>query len=790
MSRSSSIAFVSDYLPRQCGIATFTADLCGAVAEAAGDACDVFVVAVSDRPEGYAYPERVRFEIRERYSADYRLAADFLNIHAVGTVCLQHEYGIYGGPCGAHVLALLRRLRRPLVTTLHTILREPNVEQRAIMDEICRLSDRLVVMSETGRAMMQEVYGVPAEKVVMIPHGIPDVPFVDPHFYKDQFGVEGRFVLMTFGLLSPGKGIEYVVQALPRIVEKHPEAIYLVVGATHPNIRRESGEEYRNGLVRLANDLGVGEHVRFVNRFVDLKELCEFLGATDVYITPYINEAQVVSGTLAYALGAGKAVISTPYWYAQELLADGRGRLVPFRDPEAIADQVIDLIENEQERHAMRKRAYTFCRNMTWASVGRQYIECFAEATEAWIEKRRYPTPTPLTADATSEFIEGLPEVDLRHLRNLTDDVGVMQHCRYITPDRRHGYCTDDNARALIVVSLLWQQTRDDSLVPLFQTYLAFLNHALNPRTGRFRNFMSYDRRWQEPVGSEDSHGRSLWGLGMTVAHAPHDAMITLATRLFIDALPVVESFTSPRAWAFAILGMHAYLRRFGGDSEVRRMRAVLSERLLQAFLNNMSDDWPWYEDTVTYANAKSCHALIMSGKWMNRNDMIDVGKRSLEWLVEVQTGEEGVFSPIGNQGWYPRGGTKAAFDQQPIEAHAMIDACVEAYRVTRESRWLEHARRAFNWFLGANDLRIPLYDFSTGGCRDGLHGDRANENQGAESTLAWLMSLLLLHDLEMEKTVGKLPEDKIAEGRPVPSPIGAAAGRPSTGASRRKSDS
>ncbi len=766
-----SIAFVSDYLPRKCGIATFTSDLCNAVASESDGKYDGFTVATNDVPGGYPYPDRVRFEIRQAVQADYRLAAEYLNIHQTWAVCLQHEYGIFGGTCGSHVLELLRRLRRPLITTLHTVLKKPNDQQLLVLKDICRIASRIAVMTDVAHEILHDVYSVEKEKIVTIPHGIPDVPFVDPNFYKDHFGVEGRKVLLTFGLLSPGKGIEYAIDALPRIIKKHPDVVYIVLGATHPHVKRESGEEYRNSLCRRVNELGITNNVMFVNRFVELNELVEYLGAADIYVTPYLNETQISSGTLAYAMGAGKATISTPYWYATELLADDRGRFVPFRNAKAIATQVLDLLENEVELHAMRKRAYNYSRKMLWKSVAQNYLDLFSVATDAWVEKRHVvPAGTPARSQ---EKADELPEVDLRHLRILTDDTGILQHCLYSTPDRAHGYCTDDNARAMIVATMYWDQTHDDAVLALMQTYLSFLTHALDPKTGRFRNFMNYDRSWSEVIGSEDSHARALWGLGMGVALCPHESLIALATSLFKQGLPASDSFASPRAWAFTIVGIHGYLRRFGGDSEVRRYRERLTERLVRHFTDNMRDDWPWCESLVTYANAKLPHALIMSGKWMQRNDIIDIGKNALNWLLDIQTNDDGILSIIGTQGWYGPGGKRARFDQQPIEANALVDACIEAYHVTRENHWTDQAYKAFNWFLGDNDLRTPIYDFTTGGCRDGLHSDRVNENQGAESTLAWLMSVLLMHDLQMEQTLGELTADKITGQRPVKKPIG-----------------
>lgn len=746
------IVVVGNYPPRQCGIATFTADLVESISAELRDA-SCWAVVINDALEGYQYPSKVCFEIAQKDLSDYRLAADFLNINQVDVVSVQHEFGIFGGQYGRHLLELMRNLRMPLVTTLHTVLAVPDQGQKATIQEIARLSDRVVVMSQRAVELLQEVYGVPASKIVMIHHGIPDVPFVDPNFYKDQFGLEGKQVILTFGLLSPGKGIEYMIDALPRIVAHHPEVIYVVLGATHPHIRRLEGESYRLSLHRRAREKGVENHLVFHNRFVSLQELCEFLGATDIYVTPYLNQEQIVSGTLAYALGCGKATISTPYWYAREMLSDGRGRLVAFQDPDALADQVLDLLQNEPERHAMRKKAYTFCRDMVWKEVARRYLEVFSEARE---ERQRYPRVVFHARTLESTPLE-LPEIKLDHLKLLTDDVGILQHAKYIVPDRFHGYCTDDNARALIAVVMAQNLMAESaSLIPLACRYLGFLNYAFNEGKGRFRNFMAYDRRWLEEEGTEDSHARALWGLGMAVGLSPLENLTSMALHLLQKALPTVTGFTSPRAWAFALVGIHAYLIRFSGHTEVRRILALLAERLMDLYRTNATPDWPWIEDVVTYANGKIPQALLMSGQWLQRGDMVEAGLRSLEWLLHIQTDPKGHFVPIGNRGWYSRGGPRARFDQQPIEAQNMIQACMEAYNVTGEERWVHEARKCFEWFLGRNDLSARLCDYRTGGCCDGLTADGANLNQGAESTLAWLLSLMSMHGLAGAQATGE----------------------------------
>lgn len=738
------IALIGNYLPRQCGIATFTTDLLTALA-AENPSGEYWAVAMNDVPEGYRYPPPVRFEIDQRTPADYRLAADFLNMSRVEMVCLQHEFGIFGGENGAYVLDLLSDLRMPVVTTLHTVLRSPSDAQAAIMRRIAQLSDRLVVMSDRGRKMLQESYGLPPGKIALVHHGIPDVPFMDPNYYKDQYGVEGRKVILTFGLLSPNKGIETMIEALPAVVARHPEAVYIVLGATHPHLRKRQGESYRLSLQRRARELEVDEHLIFHNRFVDLSELCEFLGAADLYVTPYLNREQAVSGTLAYALGSGKAVVSTPYWYAEELLAEDRGRLVPFQDPEALAEAVNDLFANEVERHAMRKRAYRFCRQMVWKEVARSYLDIFREVLE---ERACRPRPIFRARTIGAAPLE-VPRPKLDHIVRLTDPVGILQHANFIVPDRRHGYCTDDNARALIAMLMAREMVADQAaLTNLACTYLGFLHHAFNRENGRFRNFMRYDRRWREAAGSEDSHGRAVWALGEAVALAELTDIQSAAQDLFERALPAVLDFSSPRAWAFALVGIDAYLGRFGGDSEAKRVRNTLARRLLEQYRRNAADDWPWIEDRLTYANGKIPQALLMASRGMEDEEMLQAGLRSLEWLMKIQTDPKGHLAPVGNRGWYPRGGVKARFDQQPVEALDLIEACRQAYEITGDRNWYARAQRCIEWFLGRNDLGMPLYDPKSGGCRDGLHADGVNRNQGAESSLVWLLSLLHFHEL------------------------------------------
>jgi glycosyltransferase involved in cell wall biosynthesis len=751
------IAFLGDYLPRKCGIATFTTDLrCAVAAEFPAMQC--LVVPVNDLAGGYDYPAEVRFEIAEQDLPSYLRAADFLNITDVDVVCVEHEFGIFGGPAGSHVLALLRELQMPIVTTLHTVLREPNTEQRRVMRELIRLSTRLVTMTERGQQFLQEIYQAPPAKIDLIPHGIPDMPFADPNYFKDEFGVAGKQVLLTFGLLSPNKGIEYALRALPDIIREYPNIVYIVLGQTHPNLLRNEGEAYRLSLERLAKDLGVQKHVVFFNRFVELEELMRFIGAADIYLTPYLTEAQITSGTLAYAFGAGNAVVSTPYWHAAELLTAERGKLVPFRDAKAIAVAVVELLRDEPLRHLMRKNAYKLGRDMVWSRVARLYVKSFEQARQdhSFVGRKSSPIKT------LDEQPGQLPEMKLDHLFRMSDSTGIFQHASFTVPNFAEGYCTDDNARAL-VLALKLQKLGHGSphLGAQAATYAAFLNHAFDRKRGRFRNFMSFDRHWLEEVGSEDCQGHALWALGLCVSQAGQGSFQMLAAELFELALPVAADFMSPRAVAFTLIGIDEYLRRFSGDRRANQIRESLTAKLMQRYADAATGEWQWFEEVVSYSNAKLPHAMILSGRCLNNEPMLKLGLKTLRWLIKIQTSDAGSFRPVGSNGFYPRGKERAVFDQQPIEAQVTISACIEAYQATGDMFWVTEARRAFEWFLGRNDLGLALYDSTTGGCRDGLHVDRLSQNQGAESTLAFLLALAEMQALQNTITSFKEPIGK-----------------------------
>ncbi|HEX9164610.1 MAG TPA: glycosyltransferase family 4 protein [Gemmatimonadales bacterium] len=735
-------AFLGNYLPRQCGIATFTTDLTNAIA-AEYPQVDRIVLAMNDAGKRHAYPPQVRFELAENDSDAYLRAADFLNVNTVDVLSVQHEYGIFGGKAGSHLLPLLRALRMPIVTTLHTVLGEPNADQQRVLEEIARLSTRLVVMSTHGAALLRDRYGVPAAKIDLIPHGTPLVPPAGEA--KGRLGIDGRPMLFSFGLLSPDKGIEYVIEALPAILAQFPSAVYVVVGATHPHVREEHGETYRLSLEARSRELGVEASVIFHNRFVSAEELNDFLAAADICITPYLQPEQITSGALAYAVGAGKAVISTPYRYATELLADGRGVLVPWRDAPAVAAAVTQLLGDDSARLSLGARARALGRGMQWPAVARAYLASFERACA---EQTR-PSPVAATLAARPA---GLPDLNLTHLRRLTDDTGILQHARYSVPRYDDGYCLDDNARALLLIaSMVDVGTDDRALVrALAGRYLAFVSHAFDLDAGRFRNLMNFSRQWMDTQGSEDSHGRALWALGAIVGRSDTPGTRSLAGDLFQAALPATAGFESPRAWAYTLLGIDHYLGAFQGDRSVESVRTLLAERLLALHQRANGPDWCWFEDRVTYCNARLPEALVVSGAHMPQPAMLEAGLASLRWLLSMQRSAEGHFAPVGSNGFLQRGAPPARFDQQPVEACGAVSACLAAHRATGDPSWLDQAYWAFDWFMGRNEVHRPLYDASTGGCRDGLHAERSNENQGAESTISFLQALLDLRAAQL----------------------------------------
>ena len=743
MAQLNRVAIIGNSLPRRCGIATFTSDLEHAIAtsRAAPDTC---IVAMTDHGRTYDYPSTVRFHINDDKIEDYARAANFLNTGKYDVVSLQHEFGIFGGEAGGYILSLLSRLTMPVVTTFHTVLRAPTKAQRAVMDGIVEASCKVVVMAEKGRELLRTIYRVPAEKIDVIPHGIPDCAFVEPDAAKAKLGFAGKTVILTFGLLSPNKGIEFVIDAMPAILEARPNAVYVVLGATHPNLVRDQGEAYRESLVARAAALGVQDHVVFLDRFVDRPTLLDHISMCDVYATPYLNEAQMTSGTLAYSFGLGKAVVSTPYWHARELLADGHGILVPFGDSQAIGSEISALLADETWRKTLRTRAYSSSRAMTWERTAERYLTTFAGA-----QRKQHLRVLPWPGASAPPANTGVtPDLRTAHLLSMCDDTGMLQHAIHSVPDLLHGYCVDDNARALILACALNQEGEQPLPEALISRLAAFVQHAWNPDTKRFRNFMGFNRTWLEDRGSEDSQGRTLWSLGVCAAGDADMSRRKWAASLFSEALPIVESLGSPRAWAFTLLGLDAYLGSGAADPVADRIRHLLVDRLMAILSAVEMKDWVWFENGLAYDNARLPQALIATGLSTNAPATVEAGLRALRWLMTIQRTPEGLFRPVGSHSFGEIRKLPRAFDQQPLEAAATISACHIAWRADGNPEWKADAARAFAWFMGENDLSVSLADPETGACRDGLHPDRANENRGAESTLSYLMALADMRQL------------------------------------------
>ena len=774
------VAFIGNHLPRRCGIATFTHDLHRAVATARPE-LETCIVAMTDRGAVYRYPEAVRVQVRAAEVDDYVQAAATLNTGRFDVVSLQHEYGIFGGEAGGHIVELLSRLEMPVVTTLHTVLQEPAPAQHAVMRRIVQASTTLIVMADKGRELLQSVHGVPAGKIKVIPHGIPDFPYVEPDCAKAKLGFNRRTVILTFGLLSPSKGIETVIDAMPGIIKSCPDAVYVVLGATHPNLVRDQGEAYRESLTARALDLGVADHVVFINKFVDQPTLLDYISMCDIYVTPYLNESQMTSGTLAYSFGLGKAVVSTPYWHAKELLAEGRGSLVPFGDATSIGSEIAALLTNDVRRHAMRRRAYAASRSMTWAPTAECYVTAFDSANEAAHPHQDAAALRTGVRQAPPVF----PEVKTDHFLSMCDSTGLLQHAVHSVPDRSHGYCVDDNARALLLACELGGPGSPRLPEAMTARFAAFIQHAWNPDTRRFRNFMSYDRRWLEDKGSEDSHGRTLWALGHCSRDDTDPSRRRWAAALFVSALPVVEHFSSPRAWAFTLLGLDAYHAATSDGLVVDRMRRLLADRMLAMLsarkLRYWPENWHWFEDVLAYDNARLPQALIQTGLTTQTPAYVVAGLRSLRWLVSIQTAPTGSFRPVGSSGFGKRFQKPAAFDQQPLEAAATISACLAAALAEDNGEWPVEAMRAFAWFLGRNELKIPLIDPETGSCLDGLHPDRANANMGAESVLSYLLGLVEIREFQRNARVDRTKLASIS----APKSDSRAAPRTSSGGSR-----
>lgn len=747
MQKTLNINMISTYVPRRCGIATFSNDLADAIIKTDPEKYSVKISALNDMSDGYRYPAEVNFEIHDKRINDYKEAANYLNLSDCDVINIQHEFGIFGGEAGSNILCLTDKLNKPIVTSLHTILEKPSEEESKVLNEIFKKSAFLVVQSKRSIEILKNYKNFPEQKIKYIPHGAHDVPFIDPAFYKDKFNLTGKKVILTFGLLSPGKGFEDAIRALKYVKEKYNDVMFIILGATHPNVKKEYGESYRNSLENLVKNTGLENSVMFINRFVNTRELLEYIQMSDIYVSPYRNKNQAVSGTLTYALACGKAIVSTPYWHAEELLQNEKGILVDFNNPELMGEAITGLLLDENKRNRLRKNAYDAGRNLIWKNVGRLYTKVFQQAAEKFKASKPMPILTSL-----NNVLPVLPEVNLTHLKNLTDSTGIFQHATYSIPNPRFGYCTDDNVRALMISMMHDMYFRDKDIDPYINKYLQFVYNSYNEEEMLFRNFMSYERKWLEKVGSEDCNGRVIFVLGELVRNVKSNSILGLVKHLFDSSIRKMKYFKSPRAIAYIIIGCISYLHKFSGASEIKKILNKLSHRLFEYYVNTKTEDWLWYEDSLTYVNARLPQALISAGNYLNKKEYLSSGLESLEWLYEIlYDKEKNCISLIGNDGWYQKGKSRSKYDQQPVEIPCLIDACYEAYKATYNSNWINNIGTSFSWFLGNNDRHEPVIDFTTGACFDGLTSTKVNDNQGAESTLSWLASLYKMMDINQK---------------------------------------
>lgn len=739
------IAYICTYPPRQCGIATFTNNLIKAINIHLKDKIisnNSFVVALDDENDKYAFPEEVKFRIRQEHQRDYINAAKSINFSDVDVCILEHEFGIFGGDDGVFILPLIHRLKIPLIATFHTVLKNPSFTQKAIIQEIGKQADRIVVMSNKAVSFLKDIYEIPQEKVVLIEHGVPNFNIGDKQKIRSQFGYEKRKVLFTFGLISPNKGIETVLHALPEVIKRHPEVLYIILGQTHPAVKRAYGEEYRNSLKKLIKNYDLENNVYFNNNFITEDDLIKYLLASDIYITPYLYEDQITSGTLSYAMGAGKAIISTPYWHAQELLSNGRGILFNFKDSHTLSREINDLLDNTEKMEQMSMRAYEYGKSLQWSVVGKRYLSLGRFLSENY----------NFIKEPISDYIDPsiLPSFKLDHVLRLTDDTGIVQHAKYGIPNLKEGYCLDDNARALLMACMAYKQNKDKQALNLMPIYLSYIHYMQNDN-GSFRNFLSFNRHFLDEVGSEDAFGRTIWALGFLIRYAPHESYRLMGKDIFYKSYQQFHQLTTLRGVANTIIGICHFVKIHSTDETMIKTLKLLTERLMNCYRDNSDNEWKWYEKSLTYDNGILPLAMLHAYGILRKEEIIDIAKESITFL-EKNTFRNDYLSVIGNQGWYIKGHEPAIYDQQSIDVMASVLLYHQAYILLKDEKYLNKLFKSYLWFLGENELRIPLYDYETCGCCDGLEPTGINRNQGAESTLAYLIShLAVLSAFEAE---------------------------------------
>ena len=723
--RESQILFLGTYPPRECGIATFTQDISNAVARTLFPHIKVKISAMNRNGINiYNYSDRVVHEINDADMDSYIETAKKINADKkIKLVCIQHEFGIFGGEYGNYLIPFLEVLEKPCVITLHSILPNADNSMKKVIQSLDKKIKAFIVMAEKGKHILREQYKVKSD-VHVIPHGIPTIPFESSSKEKKLLGYERKTILSSFGMVGPGKGYEEVIESLPEVVKKFPDTLYLVIGETHPAVRKEQGESYRNFLEEKVKRLGLQNNVKFYNKYLTISEIIRYLKATDIYLASNQDPNQITSGTLSYALGAGRPVISTPFLHAQEAVNQHRGLLTKFKDSESFTKSLLTLLDDPSKRKSMEKEAYHYTRSMTWPNVAIAYEQVF----------NKY-------ADLTTKTSRILPPIKMNHLLKLTDNFGIIQFANNTNPHLDSGYTTDDNARALMACIKYYHHFKDVSKLNQIKIYLNYLNHV-QQFDGRILNYVNKDKTLDKERWTEDAHGRALWSLGTLLAtpNLPQEIK-SKAQELFKKALLPLRNFTSPRAIAFSIIGISQYQERTNNQENLQTI-IELTERLISHYKDNSTQEWKWFEKYLTYSNSKLTEAMFHAYQTTNNEKYLEIAEESLNFLNSI-TFEEDIFVPIGQQGWYLKDGKRAYFDQQPVDVASMVQTLITANKITNKDEYMDLALNTFEWFLGKNSLKQIVYNEHTGGCYDGLGEHSININQGAESTVSYLLARL-----------------------------------------------
>jgi len=722
------IAYLATYPPRECGIATFTHDLVSTINKKFNPRAKAEIIAMNDESSLYNYGDEVKYQINQADVEDYiNVAKNINNDNEIGLVNVQHEFGLFGGDYGEYLIPFLESLNKPVITTFHSVVPNPDKKQKKVVRAIAERTKAMIVMADSAIDILEKDYGLNKNKIHKIHHGVPDISInFDKEKLKEELRLEGKFVLLTFGMLNRGKGIEYAIKALPEVVKQNPDIIYVVVGETHPQVRKHEGESYRNELTELVEELGLKNHVKFYNKYLSLNEIIKFLQAADIYITPSLDPNQIVSGTLAYALSSGTPIIATKYAHAKELISGNRGMLVDFKDHEQIEQAINFLVKNKRLRDEMGNNAYEYGRNMVWSKVASDYMNVFQKTTK------------------TKRIKYIVPNINLAHLKKMTDTTGIIQHAKHSVPDRNTGYTLDDNARALIAAAKYYDLNKDEDTLNLISTYLAFIKYSQKDN-GNFQTTLTYEHDFVNEPESEDSYGRAIWACGTLINSSVYDNIKHNAKFIMDNSLKIFDKIKSPRAIAFMILGLCEYHKRYKYKDLHEKIK-ILADKLVELYKNESLKDWRWFEPYLTYSNGVLSEALFNAYNIVKDEKYLSIAVESLDFLKEITIIKKRAVL-IGHNGWYRKNGKRALYDQQPVDACSLVRAFLASYKVIKKRSYYNDAIVSFEWFLGKNSLNRRIYDDITGGCFDGLNPKEINLNQGAESTISYLMARLYLEE-------------------------------------------